>query len=344
VSIIPSDQLRPRSGKSEAILATDQLSKRYGRIEALKGVSLSVERGHIFGLLGQNGAGKTTLIKILLGITNPSEGSAQLLGQPVGTASVRSRVGYLPEDHRFPDYHTAASMLDFYGGLLGLAARERRKRIPDILELVGLKGRMYSKVRTFSKGMKQRLGIAQAIFHDPEAIFLDEPTDGVDPVGRRHIRDLLQALKAEGRTIFINSHLLGEVEQVCDRVAILQRGSLIREGDIATLTRQKGLFLIGLAPGEELPREEISRRGYGVNRDGELWEVTLQEGQTIDPVIDLLHQRGLKLRHLVERRQTLEDLFISTVEADEPGVDSVPVAQVVRDDQRTRHPRRPERL
>jgi ABC-type multidrug transport system ATPase subunit len=219
------------------VIATQNLTKHYGKIEALKDVSLTVEPGAIFGLLGQNGAGKTTLIKILLGITGLTDGSATLLGQPAGTARVRRSVGYLPEDHHFPDYHSGASLLDFYGALLEVPRAERRRRIPEVLELVGLKGRMDYKIRTYSKGMKQRLGIAQAIFHDPAVIFLDEPTDGVDPVGRRHIRDLMQSLKGEGKTIFFNSHLLGEVELVCDRVAILQRGSLIREGDIATLTR-----------------------------------------------------------------------------------------------------------
>jgi ABC-2 type transport system ATP-binding protein len=303
------------------VVVTKDLVKHYGRIEALKGLSLTVERGQLFGLLGQNGAGKTTLIKILLGITRLTTGHAELLGQPAGTASARRRVGYLPEDHRFPDYHSAVSLLHFYGALLNLPARERRKRIPPILEMVGLKGRMHSKVRTYSKGMKQRLGIAQALFHEPEVIFLDEPTDGVDPVGRREIRDLLQSLKDEGKTIFINSHLLGEVELICDHVAILQRGELVRQGDIATLTRQKGQFVIGLAPGQQFPTAEATRLGYQVSADGDLWEVGLSDGQSIDPIVQFLHARGLNLRHLVEKRQSLEDLFMATVEGAEPGVD-----------------------
>jgi ABC-2 type transport system ATP-binding protein len=312
-----------RSAKHEGGTVVDirNLAKQYGKIEALKGVSLRVDRGEIFGLLGQNGAGKTTMVKILLGITRPTMGQADLLGHPTGTAAVRKRVGYLPEDHRFPDYHTAASLLDFYGALLEVPAAERRRRAEQMLELVGLKGRMHYKVRTYSKGMKQRLGIAQAIFHDPEVIFLDEPTDGVDPIGRREIRELLLQLKQEGKTIFLNSHLLGEVELICDRVAILQQGELIREGDIATLTQQRGLFVIGLAPGQSLPREEVVKMGYQVSRAGELWEVGLNDGQSIDPVIDLLRTRGLSLRHLTEKRQTLEDLFMETVVAAEPGVD-----------------------
>jgi ABC-2 type transport system ATP-binding protein len=309
-----------------AVVEVRNLAKQYGKIEALKGVSLQVDKGDIFGLLGQNGAGKTTLVKILLAITRPTMGQANLLGEPAGTASVRKRVGYLPEDHRFPEYHTAYSLLDFYGALLEVPRAGRRRRAEEMLELVGLKGRMHSKIRTYSKGMKQRLGIAQAIFHDPEAIFLDEPTDGVDPIGRREIRELLLQLKREGKTIFLNSHLLSEVELICDRVAILQQGELIREGDIATLTQQRGLFLVGLTPGQSLPREELVKMGYQINRAGELWEVGLNDGQSIDPVIDLLRSRGLSLRHLTEKRQTLEDLFMETVVAAEPGVDE-PVAR-----------------
>lgn len=302
-------------------IATDQLVKHFGKIHALNGVSLTVQRGEIFGLLGQNGAGKTTLVKILLGITKKTDGQALLLDHPAGTASVRRRVGYLPEDHRFPDYHTGASLLNFYGALLGVPAGVRRRRIPEVLETVGIKGRMHYKIRTYSKGMKQRLGIAQALLHEPDVIFLDEPTDGVDPVGRREIRDLMQALKAEGKTIFLNSHLLSEVETICDRVAILARGELVREGDIAALTKVQGFFLIGLAPGETFPVEEVTHLGYQNRPLGANHEIALGDGQTIDPVINLLHERGLKLRHLVQKRQTLEDLFMQTVASAEPGVD-----------------------
>src|SRR5262245_62342243 len=155
-----------------------------------------------------------------------------MLDQSAGSAAVRRRVGYLPEDHRFPDYHTGYSLLDFYGQLLGVPHATRKSRIPEMLETVGLHERMKTKIRGYSKGMKQRLGIAQALLHQPEVIFLDEPTDGVDPVGRRQIREIMQQLKDEGTTIFLNSHLLGEVELICDRVGILQKGEMIREGDI----------------------------------------------------------------------------------------------------------------
>jgi ABC-2 type transport system ATP-binding protein len=301
------------------VIETHDLRKRYRGVEALRGVSIRVEPGEVYGLLGPNGAGKTTLVKILLGIVRGSGGGARLLGRPAGDAVARRRVGYLPEDHRFPGYHTAFSLLDFYGDLHGLPAADRRKRIPPALERVGLADRMHSKVRTFSKGMKQRLGVAQALFHGPELVFLDEPTDGVDPLGRREIRAILQDLKARGVTVFLNSHLLSEVEQLCDRVAILQRGLLAREGTVADLTRQRNLYVLGLADGQPFPADELRAAGYEVRPAGVYWELALHDGQSIDPVVDLLRGRGLGLRHLVEKRQTLEEAFLQTVDAGGPG-------------------------
>ena len=297
-----------------AVLETVELQKRYGRIQALAGITLSVKEGEIYGLLGQNGAGKTTLVKIMLGITGGWQGKASLLGETAGTARVRARVGYLPEDHHFPDYHTGYSLLDFYGQLLGVPGSTRKKRIAEMLEQVGIADRMYYKIRTYSKGMKQRLGIAQALLHNPEVIFLDEPTDGIDPVGRRDIRELLLDLKKQGTTTFINSHLLGEVELICDRVAIMRKGTMIREGDVATLTRQKGRFLIGLAPGQMFPVAEVRTLGYTAEPLEDRWEVFLLEGQSIDPIVDLIRAKNLNLRHLVEKRQSLEDLFLATHE------------------------------
>ena len=300
-----------------------ELTKTYGRITALSDVSLQVDRGEIFGLLGQNGAGKSTMIKVLLGIVRKTGGEANLLGQPAGTTGVRAKVGYLPEDHAFPGYHTAASLLDFYGRLYGLTRADRRKRIAESLDIVGLRKRQDYKIRTYSKGMKQRLGIASAFFHDPEVIFLDEPTDGVDPVGRKEIRELLEQLKGEGRTIFVNSHLLGEVEQISDRVAILHQGRMVRQGTVADLTRQEGRFVLGLAPGEAFPTEEVTRLGYRTEKVGDYDEVLLgTDMAAIDKVLQLLTAKGLRLRHMVEKKQSLEDVFVTMVESGEPGTDT----------------------
>lgn len=299
------------------IIETNSLVKHYGKVTALAGVSISVERGQIYGLLGRNGAGKTTMVKILLGIVKPSEGGANLLEKPVGNVPVRRQIGYLPEDHRFPDYHTGWSLLDFYGALLGVPRVERRRKIPEMLELAGIAHRMKSKIRTYSKGMKQRLGIAQALLHDPDVLFLDEPTDGVDPVGRREIREILVRLRGEGRTIFLNSHLLGEVEMISDRVGILELGKLVREGEVEMLTRQKGCFQVGLAPGQDFPHAELATRGYQVLPGKDTtWEILLDDKQTIDPVVDFLRSKQLSIRHLIEKRQTLEDIFMEAIEVE----------------------------
>ncbi|MBY0461492.1 MAG: ABC transporter ATP-binding protein [Gemmataceae bacterium] len=307
-----------------AVIETRDLRKTYGRIEALKGVSLTVEKGQIYGLLGQNGAGKTTLIKILLGIVELSQGDASLFGAPAGDIGARRKVGYLPEDHQFPGYHTAYSLMDFYGSLYGVPASERKKRIPETLELVGIAGRMNYKIKTYSKGMKQRLGIAQALMHNPDLIILDEPTDGVDPMGRAEIRDLMADLKERGHTIFLNSHLLGEVELICDRVAILQRGHLVREGTIDELTKTKGTFVLGLMAGQVFPVEAVAALGFPVrllpNTPGH-HEIAMADGKTIEPVMKLLAESGLTVVHIVEKKQSLEDVFLSLIEGAEPGVD-----------------------
>ncbi len=307
-----------------SVIETRDLWKTYGRIEALKGVSLRVEKGQIYGLLGQNGAGKTTLIKVLLGIVRLTHGEASLLGAPAGTVDVRRKVGYLPEDHQFPGYHTGYSLMDFYGNLYGVSAADRQKKIPETLEQVGIAGRMHSKIKTYSKGMKQRLGIAQALMHGPDLIILDEPTDGVDPMGRKEIRELMTVLKEKGHTIFLNSHLLGEVELICDRVAILQQGKLVREGTIDELTKTKGTYILGLMSGQAFPADAVGKLGYPVRPLPDTaghFEVTLPEGKTIEPVMKLLSERGLTVVHIVEKKQSLEDVFMTTVEGAEPGVD-----------------------
>jgi ABC-2 type transport system ATP-binding protein len=307
-----------------SVIETRDLEKNYGRIQALKGVSLRVEKGQIYGLLGQNGAGKTTLIKVLLGIVSKTNGEASLLGAPAGTVAVRRKVGYLPEDHAFPNYHTGYSLMDYYGSLYGVPSAERAKRIPETLELVGIAGRMNSKIKTYSKGMKQRLGIAQALMHDPELIILDEPTDGVDPMGRKEIRDLMAELKQKGHTIFLNSHLLGEVELICDRVAILQQGRVVREGTIDELTKTKGTYILGLLAGQAFPVDAVVALGFPVRALPDTaghFEVTLADGKTIEPVMKLLTDRGLTVVHIVEKKQSLEDVFMTTVEGAEPGVD-----------------------
>jgi ABC-type multidrug transport system ATPase subunit len=224
---------------SAAVIEVDGLRKTYREgwirrrsLEVLKGLSFTVGPGEIFGLLGPNGAGKTTFIKILLGIVRASGGTASLLGHSAGSRRGRRHVGYLPENLRIARHHTGHSALDYYGWLSGLPLRVVRSRASELLPLVGLAQRAGDPVSKYSKGMLQRLGLAQALLHDPQLVILDEPTDGLDPVGRSHVRNVLQQLKQRGKTVFVNSHILQEVELICDRVAILDKGLLRYVGPV----------------------------------------------------------------------------------------------------------------
>ena len=298
------------------VVSVKQLEKHYGSNRALGGVTLDVEPGTLFGLLGQNGAGKTTLIKILLGLVAPSAGEASLLGQPVGTFTARRDVGYLPEDHRLPEYHTSTSLLDFYGALQGIPRLDRSRRAAELLDLLGLAGREKLRIRGYSKGMKQRLGLAQALLHRPRVLFLDEPTDGVDPVGRKEIRDLLLEERRRGVTIFVNSHLLGEVEQLCDRVAILRKGQLIVTGTVPELTGQKASWIVRFDrdppatfrfPGASL---EAADDDACLRLLIDVSQGSADPDQTLDRFVAAAGAAGLRLRHLERERATLEDLYL----------------------------------
>ncbi len=246
---------------SAAVIEVEGLRKTYREgwirrrsLEVLKGLSFTVGAGEIFGLLGPNGAGKTTFIKILLGIVRASGGRATLLGHAAGSRRGRSQVGYLPENLRIARHHTGHTALDYYGWLSGLPLSVIRARSPELLQLVGLAQRAGDPVSKYSKGMLQRLGLAQALLHDPQLVILDEPTDGLDPVGRSHVRNVLQQLKQRGKTVFVNSHILQEVEVICDRVAILDKGLLRYVGPVHEAA-------LRIATGEAVT--EASQRGAG---------------------------------------------------------------------------------
>jgi ABC-2 type transport system ATP-binding protein len=299
-------------------IVAEKVVKRFrggpGGIHALRGVSLAVEPGEIFGLLGPNGAGKTTLVKVLLDVVRPTSGSASLLGVPCRRASARRPVGYLPEDHRFPEYHTPESALACYAGLSGFGGRAMRERTKQLLGMVGLAGAAKRKIRGFSKGMRQRVGLAQALIAEPRILLLDEPTDGVDPVGRAEIREILEEQKRRGTTIFLNSHLLSEVERLCDRVAILNRGELARLGTIEELTRAELLF--GISTAAPVPAAVVAELGARVLEaravEGGI-EVKLAEAGAIDGVVDLLRARGVSIRGLAGKRHSLEEVFLASL-------------------------------
>src|SRR5258706_11408574 len=231
------------------------VAKRYkGRIEALKGISMQVRRGEIFGLLGPNGAGKSTLVKIVMTIVRPTRAAGTVLGQTVGHKPTLGRMGYLPENHRFPRYLTGRQIIEFFGALAKVDRPTRRKRAAELLDIVNMRDAADRKVSTYSKGMAQRIGLAQAMINDPDLILLDEPTDGVDPVGRREIRDVLLRLRSQGKTVFINSHLLSELEMISDRVAILVAGRVATHGTLSELTVARQRYEIEVAAHSNLPR------------------------------------------------------------------------------------------
>ena len=268
----------------------------------------------MFGFLGPNGAGKTTTVKILLGLVEPSGGQACIFGKPAGEVEARRRVGYLPENFRFHDWLTGTALLDFHARLAGLSAAERRLRIPRALDLVGLSGRGEDRIRAYSKGMTQRIGLAQAIIHEPDLVLLDEPTSALDPVGRREVRDLIRSLKERGMTVFLNSHLLSEIELVCDRVAIVDGGRVVRSGRL--------MDLIGGVAELSITVDRIDARLLELLAEcGEIARVvecTITLGvadlETAPIVADAVVRAGYRLYSLVPSHQSLEDVFVSLVE------------------------------
>jgi ABC-2 type transport system ATP-binding protein len=284
---------------------------------ALRPLNVSVENGEIFGFLGPNGAGKTTTLKMLMGLVFPSAGSATILGQDFRDPLVKAPIGFLPEQPYFYDYLTARELLDYYGQLSGVAGKERLRRIPELLDKVGLQNASNVQLRKFSKGMLQRVGIAQAILHDPKVVFLDEPMSGLDPMGRREVRDLMEQLKQEGKTVFFSTHILADAEALCDRVAILHQGELKGIGSVATLTAGiKGKVEI-VWRGSDVP---ASLQGLGAecHVTGDTVRAIISE-DVQDNAIDLLRREKLRLISIVPLRKSLEDYFLQQVK---PGLTS----------------------
>jgi ABC-2 type transport system ATP-binding protein len=280
-------------------------------IKAVSNLSLRVPVGVKYGLLGANGAGKTTFVKMLLTAVHPTSGSASLFGRDARVAEARRPVGYLPENHRFPTYLTGYGMLDFYAALSGVEARERKKRVPEFLDLVGLKGWGDVRIKKYSKGMLQRLGLAQALLHRPRLLILDEPTDGVDPVGRREIREVLDGLTAKGVTVFINSHLLSEVESFCEYVAILRSGQLAIEGKISNLLTGRG-YRVTAAHVPEQALTEIKKLSASMLPVAEGVAIQVRTREEANAIIDRIRAAGGEIENVAASTSSLEDLFMQT--------------------------------
>ena len=303
----------------ETAIEAEGLTKRFRRllsgreVLAVDDVSLAVRPGVAYGLLGPNGAGKTTIVKMLLSAIRPTAGTARLFGVDCRRPRARAGIGYLPENHRFPTYNTGRQMLDFYAALSGMPAVERRSRAGELLELVGLADRADDRIGKYSKGMLQRLGLAQALMHRPTVLFLDEPGDGVDPVGRRLIRNILRQQQAEGVTIFLNSHLLAEVEMFCDETAIIRQGRLALSGRIAELTAGSGYHVAAVEPPEAVRIALAARAGDTAAHNGFV-EFRFDSRGAANSAIDLLRREKVEVESVERRRSTLEDVFLNAVE------------------------------
>ena len=299
-----------------SVIETEALRKVYRDVVAVDSLTLSVEQGEVFGFLGPNGAGTTTTIKMLLGLVRPTDGWASLLSCKPGEPRAMAQVGFLPEHFHYHPWLTANDFLDFHGRLYGIPDGERRQRIPALLERVGLEGRAGSRLSEFSKGMTQRIGLAQALLNQPAVVFLDEPTSGLDPLGRRQVRDLIHDLRREGVTVFLNSHLLSEVEATCDRVAILRRGRVVGLGTIDELTGMQlevDVRASGMSDSVRAALEEFGRIG---SAEGDRLTMQVADDTVLPVIAAVLVNGGAQLYSLTPRRVSLEDLFVRLVEGD----------------------------
>jgi ABC-2 type transport system ATP-binding protein len=296
----------------EPVLDVRGLRKEYGAKVAVRDLTLSVPRGEVFGFLGPNGAGKTTSVKMLLGLVRPSSGAGRLLGAPLGDTGARARVGYLPEHFAFHEWLEGRELLRFHGRLLGLPGPLLESQIGELLDRMELADAGRRRVHEYSKGMRQRIGLAQALLGQPELVFLDEPTSGLDPFGRRLVRDVIRDLRARGTSVFLNSHLLSEVEVTCDRVAFVKDGRVVRvttlgdsERDLEVELRLDGCsaaVLLGLA-----------RFGRDVREDGGVVRFRVESEARLPEMSRWLAAQGVGLYHLAARRPSLEELFLEVI-------------------------------
>lgn len=295
------------------------LRKIYGTRTAVRDLTLKVRCGEAFGFLGPNGAGKSTSIKMLLGLVKPTGGHALLLGQPVGTREVRARIGFLPEHFRFYDWLSASELLLLHGRLCGLAEDTLRRKVPQLLERVGLGAQHSKPIRAFSKGMMQRVGLAQAIVNDPKILFLDEPTSGLDPAGRKLVRDVIREQCDRGATVFLNSHLLGEVEQSCDRVALIRDGRVVGMYEMGAWQSAQTEVEVKVARMNSMAMERLGSLVQDSRLDGQLLRLRVATTDCLPDVVRCLVEAGVEVFSVVPQRVSLEDLFLRTMGTD-PGL------------------------
>jgi ABC-2 type transport system ATP-binding protein len=288
---------------------TQDLAKRYGKTVALSGLTMSVRRAEVFGFLGPNGAGKTTAVKLLVGLALPTAGEAWVLGAPVGDLQTRRRLGYLPELFRYQGWMKAREVLGLHCELSGMPRSEWTKEIQIALDMVGLAERADDRVEGFSKGMQQRLGLGVALLGRPELVLLDEPTSALDPVGRHDVREIIRQLKARGTAVFLNSHLLSEVEQICDRLAVVDRGRVIATGTMSQILGQDGAVRVrvtGLPPGSRAALDEFGK----LEDEGEWLTFRGLHPDRVPQLVSEIVRQGGRVYAVEPRHETLEDRFL----------------------------------
>lgn len=276
----------------------------------MSNLSLTVRRGSIFGFLGPNGAGKSTSIKMLLGLVKPTSGEASVLGAPAGNVEVRRKIGFLPEHFRFYDWLTPAELLRLHGRLCGMTATHLRERVPILLDLVGLTPHRDKRIHDFSKGMMQRIGLAQALIHEPEIVFLDEPTSGLDPMGRRLVRDVIRAQRERGATVFLNSHLLSEVEITCDNVAFLKDGEVVASRDLKSFAQSDVHVLVRARNLSAETVAALTQWTISASQEGEQLSLTTRSTAFLPDILRHLVRSGADVYSFTPERASLEELFV----------------------------------
>lgn len=317
----------------QVVIRTRGLSKTYRagfwktkRVRALEDLNLEVYENEIFGCLGPNGAGKSTTLKLLMSLIYPTSGSAEILNRPISDLAVRHQIGYLPESPYFYEHLTAEEFLSYYASLFGYSRPEIQSRVAEFLKLVGVSHARKLQLRKFSKGMIQRVGIAQAIINDPKVIFLDEPMSGLDPIGRREVRDLILRLKQEGRTVFFSTHILNDVETLCDRVAVLNRGRVIGCGLLSDLVNREITHIEVVVSGVSLERlQQITRCAFPVNQSGITLRMELPAESGLGEIVSQIERSSGKVVSVNPVRRTMEDYFFQLVGQQQ--ADALPVAQ-----------------
>jgi ABC-2 type transport system ATP-binding protein len=299
------------------VIETINLSKIYENNKGCKDINIAVPKGEIYGFLGPNGAGKSTFIKTIVGLLFPTSGTAQILGRPIGDIEAKKKIGYLPELFKYQEWMTGQDLLSFHSSLYKLDKKAAAIKIEEVLEIVNLKGAEKSKIGTYSKGMQQRIGIASALLCDPELLFLDEPTSALDPIGRKEVRDIMVDLKNRGKTVFLNSHLLSEVEMVCDSAAIISKGTIIKQGKMTELLAGNTVLDIHAEDINNEILNKLEKIDENITFDGKNLKMQVKENFEIHEVASLIISGGGKLYGLTPHRNSLEELFIKLVERGE---------------------------